>query len=292
MNSNYISSNNLIAIMNSALLPGLMSIGMTFLIIGGQIDLSCGAAGAMLGVLMAILLESGMGTALSTIIVLLAGALVGIVNAVLVNVFEIQPFIATLGMSQVYSGLAYIIGGGRSIPVTDNTFIAICSARVFNIPVPVILMLILFVIMGFILAKTVFGRSVYMIGGNSIAAEYAGLRPKRIINKLYIINAVIAALAAILATGRMHSGQPTAISGTELDAITVAVLGGVAFTGGTGNMVGCFVGLLVIQCFNTGLTVVGVSAFWQVVAKGALLIFALILDYLRKWRLRKASSIV
>lgn len=291
MNKNYFTAKNMLSILSSALLPGLMATGMTYLIIGGQIDLSCGAAGAMFGVMTAILLEKNMSTGITVIIVLLCGALVGLVNAVLVNVFDIQPFIATLAMSQVFGGLAYIIGNGRSIPVTNKAFINVCTFKILNIPFPTIIMLILFLVMGFVLARTRFGRSIYMIGGNSIAAEYAGLRPKKIINKLYVINAVIAALAGILATGRMHSGQPTAISGTELDAITVAVLGGVAFTGGTGNMIGCFVGLFVIQCFNTGLSVVGVSAFWQVCAKGALLIFALILDYVRKWRLKKQAAI-
>lgn len=125
-----------------------------------------------------------------------------------------------------------------------------------------------------------------MIGGNPVAARLAGLNPKKISTILYIISSVIAGLAGVLMASKMHSGQPAGGAGAEIDAITAAILGGVAFSGGKGNLLGCFVGLLIIESFNTGLTVVNVSSFWQIVAKGLLLITALIMDFFRRKRLK------
>ena len=157
---------------------------------------------------------------------------------------------------------------------------------VLYFPTPVIVLVVLFIVFGFVLSRTTFGRSVYMIGGNVTAARLAGLRPKIISTKLYLISSVIGAVAGILGAGRMHSGTPTAMTGAEFDAITATVLGGVAFTGGTGSLAGCFIGLLIIQCFNYGLNAVGVSSFWQIIAKGFLLIMALIIDYFRRTRMK------
>ena len=124
-----------------------------------------------------------------------------------------------------------------------------------------------------------------MIGGNPEAARLAGLNPKKISTILYVIAAMIAAFAGVMMTTRMHSGQPAGGAGSEFDAITAAILGGVAFSGGKGNLAGCFIGLLIMQCFNNGLTVINVSSFWQTVAKGLLLIAALIFDYFRRKKL-------
>jgi ribose transport system permease protein len=126
-----------------------------------------------------------------------------------------------------------------------------------------------------------------MIGGNHVAARLAGLNPQKISTILYVISAMVGAFAGVLMTAKMHSGQPGGGGGAEFDAITAAILGGVAFSGGKGNLAGCFIGLLIMQCFNNGLTVINISAFWQVVAKGMLLIVALIFDFFRRKRLEK-----
>jgi ribose transport system permease protein len=278
MNHNYFSYSNMTNILLAASTVGLLAIGQTYLIIAGHIDLSCGNVAAMSGVAVALLINGGVPWPVAIIIVVIVSSVVGFANSGLVNIFGLQPFIATLAVSSVCEGAAFLICGGKSQPLSDKVFTQIGTMRILGIPFPAILMLVLFLIFGFILARTVFGRSVYMIGGNPTASHLAGLNPKKISTILYIISSMIAALAGVVMTSKMHSGQPGAGSGSEFDAITAAVLGGVAFTGGKGNLLGCFVGLLIIQCFSNGLTVVNVSSFWQVVAKGLLLIAALIFD--------------
>ena len=285
MNGNYLTYNNMTNILVAASTIGMLAIGETFLIIAGHIDLSSAHIVSLFGVMTALLINGGMPWPLAMIIVVVVSSVVGLANSCLVNIFGLQPFIATLAMSQVCEGVAYLICSGKSVPVNDVVFNEIGTTRVLGIPLPAIIMVILFIIFGLVLSKTVFGRSVYMIGGNPEAARLAGLNPKKISTILYVIAAMIAAFAGVMMTTRMHSGQPAGGAGSEFDAITAAILGGVAFSGGKGNLAGCFIGLLIMQCFNNGLTVINVSSFWQTVAKGLLLIAALIFDYFRRKKL-------
>lgn len=287
LNKNFFSIMNFTNILMAASTIGLLAIGETYLIIAGHIDLASAHTASLFGVMMALLVNRNVPWGLAIIIVLLCSTIVGLCNSVLVNIFELQPFIATLAVSQVCQGAAYLICGGKSQPVANASYNAIGTMRIMGIPFPAIIMVICFIVFGFILSKTIFGRGVYMVGGNAEAARLAGLSPKKISTILYLISSMIAAFAGILMTAKMHSGQPAGGSGAEFDAITAAILGGVAFTGGKGNLLGCFIGLLVMQCFNNGLTVVNVSSFWQVVAKGLLLIAALVFDYIRRKKLMK-----
>ena len=148
-------------------------------------------------------------------------------------------------------------------------------------------MILAFVIFGFILAKTKFGRSVYAIGGSTEAARLAGLNPQKIITTCFILIGVLTSLGGIVFAARMNSGQPAANVNLEFDAITAVILGGVSFAGGVGSMGGTILGVILIQAFNTGLIMVNVPTFWQYVARGALLLFALTSDYIRKERREK-----
>jgi ribose transport system permease protein len=290
INPNFFSFKNMMNIFYAASIIGLLAIGMTYLMIAGHIDLSCGTVAGLSGVIISVLLrDTDISAWPVAFVITLAIALgVGFANAVLVNVFELQPFIATLAMSSVCTGASYLLSSGRAVLISNQSLMRIGSGRVFGVPITVIILVIFFIVFGYILARTVFGRSVYMIGGNVTAAKLAGLNPKRLAMSCYLMSAGIAALAGVLLTARMHSAMPGAGSGGEFDAITAAVLGGVAFTGGRGNLVGCFIGLIIIQAFANGLTVLGVNSFWQVVAKGILLIAALVFDYIRRRGLSKS----
>jgi len=286
LNNKYFSYNNAMNILYAASAIGLLAIGQTYLIIAGHIDLSSSSVAGFSGVMVALLIREGLPWFVALVIVLVISTIIGLINSSLVNVFKLQPFIATLAMSSVAQGMGYIICDGRSIAVNIESFIYIGSGRILGIPIPIIILVSLFIIFGFIMARTRFGRCVYMIGGNVQAAYLAGISHKRISTILYIISSTTGALAGVILAARMHAGAPTALSHAVLDAITVVILGGVALIGGVGDLVGVFIGLLLIQSFNNGLTVVGVSAFWQIVAKGTLLIVALIVDYYRRSRLR------
>lgn len=288
LNGNYFSWTNFVNILVAASLIGLVAIGHTYLIIAGQNDLSPGSVAAFTGVLCATLVGMGLPFVIAALITLASGAAVGIFNSWMVNKIKIEAFIATLVTQFVFRGFAYILCDGRPVSITNSAYISIGATRILSIPLSVWVMLILILIFGLILAKTKFGRSVYAIGGNKDAARLAGLNPQRIVTILFVMMGIVTALGGIVFSSRMHSGQPAANVNLEFDAITAVVLGGVSFTGGVGDMVGTILGVILIQAFNTGLIMVNVPSFWQYVARGALLLFALTSDYIRKTNREKA----
>jgi ribose transport system permease protein len=262
---------------------GFIAIGETYLIIANQIDLSAGSVAAFSGVLAAVLVKSGMHPFIALIVTILSGAVIGILNASAINFLKLQPFIATLATMSIVRGFAYILCNGKAVSISNETYIKFGTMPVVGkITLPVIILLAAFLLFSYLLARTYFGRSVYVLGGNQYAARLAGLNPKMIIFKLYIISGGLAALAGALLAARMNSGQPSACNGLEFDGVTAAILGGCAFTGGVGTLLGTFIGMLILQCFNTGLVMLNVQVFWQNVAQGSLLIVALTFDYIRK----------
>lgn len=288
LNPNYLSSTNLVNILVASSLAGLIAIGETYLIIAAQVDLSPGSLVAFCGVLGATLVASGVPFVIAVLITLVLGALIGLFNAWMVNRIRLQPFIATLVSQTIIRGFAYIICDGKPVAIKNQTYIALGKARFIGIPISVWIMLLAMITFGLILSRTRFGRSVYAIGGNPQAARLAGINPKRVITIMFILMGVLSAIGGIVFSSRMHSGQPAANINLEFDAITGAVLGGVSFAGGVGSMGGVFLGIILIQAFNTGLTMVNVPSFWQYVARGALLLIALSSDYVRKTNREKA----
>lgn len=283
INKNFLSVDNAINILVAASLIGLVAIGHTYLIIAGLNDLSAGSLAAFSGVVAALLIsKTGLNFWLVLILTIIVAALVGVFNSWMVSNIKLEAFIATLVTQAIIRGFAFIICDGKAVPITDSTFILLGKLRLFNIPITVIVLIVAYVVFGFILAKTKFGRSVYAIGGNPDAARLAGLNPKKIIYVCYMMMGALCALGGVILAARMNSGQPTACVNLEFDAITAVILGGVSFSGGVGNLGGTVLGVILIQTFNTGLTMVGVQSFWQYVARGVLLLIALAIDYVRK----------
>jgi ribose transport system permease protein len=282
INGNFMSWTNIVNILVASSLAGLVAIGHTYLIIAGQNDLSPGSVAAFSGVLAALLVAQGLSLPLAFLVTIAGGALIGVFNAFMVNKIKLQAFIATLVTQSIVRGFAYILCEGKPIAIANADFIAIGKLRFLDIPVSVWIMIVAFLLFGFILAKTKFGRSVYVIGGNESAARLAGLNPHRIITISFVMMGIMCAVGGIVFASRMNSGQPAANVNLEFDAITAVILGGVSFAGGIGTMGGTILGVILIQAFNTGLTMVNVPSFWQYVAKGALLLFALTSDYIRK----------
>ena len=282
LNSNFLSMTNIVNLLVAASLVGLVAIGHTYLIIAGQNDLSPGSLAALSGVIAAILVSWGVPFFAAVLVTLAVAAAVGVFNAWMVNKIKLEAFIATLVTQSIIRGFAYILCNGKPVAVSDKTFITLGKARVIGIPVSVWIMMIAIVIFGFILAKTKFGRSIYAIGGNKDAARLAGLNPERIVTISYIMMGVLCGIGGVVFAARMNSGQPSACVNLEFDAITAVILGGVSFAGGVGTMGGTVLGLILIQAFNMGLTMVNVPSFWQYVARGGLLLFALTSDFIRK----------
>ena len=291
LNRNFLSVANITNIFIAACSAGIIAVGETYLCITTHMDLSCGSVAAFSGVLAAVLVSNGMSAWLAILIVLCVGILIGCLNGFLVTVLRFNHLIGTLATMHVFRGFAYILCDGKSVYINDPTFMFI-GGRVFNgiMPVGVFIMLFVMIVFGVILARTRFGRSMYMVGGNAQAARLAGISERKTKMICFAICGCMASLAGIVIAGRMQSGQPASSDGLEFDAITGAVLGGVALMGGSGDMVGCLIGLLIMTGFNNGLQVMNVQSFWQKVAKGLLLIAALSLDYARAVNSQKVKK--
>jgi len=287
INKNFLSVTNIVNLLVAASLVGLVAIGHTYLIIAGQNDLSPGSLAALSGTLCALLVSWGIPLVPSIIATLVVAAIVGLFNAWMVNKIKLESFIATLVTQAIIRGFAYIICDGKPVAISNPMFINIGKARFLEIPLAVWIMVLSIGVFGFILAKTKFGRSIYAIGGNKDAARLAGLNPQKIVAICFVMMGIFCGIGGIVFASRMNSGQPSANVNLEFDAITAVILGGVSFSGGVGSMGGTALGIILIQAFNTGLIMVNVPSFWQYVARGALLLFALTSDYLRKEKRNK-----
>ncbi|MDD2992783.1 MAG: Ig-like domain-containing protein, partial [Pygmaiobacter sp.] len=236
-NKNYFSFTNLINVLIACSLIGFVAIGETNLVIANQVDLAAGSVAACAGVIAALLTRAGMNAFFALLVAVLAGALVGAVNAALVTFLRLQPFIATLATMSIVRGFAYILCNGKAVAVSDKTFIKFGNYRVFGfLPVPVLLLIITFIIFSVVLSKTYFGRSIYVLGGNAYAARLAGLNPTQMLFKMHIIESSLAAFAGVLLAARMNSGQPSACVGLEFDATLTLVSGGITATNGTATV--------------------------------------------------------
>lgn len=277
----FFTGKNIINILIASSIVGLVTIGESFLLISGEVDLSPGSVAAFSGVLVALLLSMNVPMVVAIILVVAAGALIGMFNALLVTKLKFEPFIGTLATMSIFRGFAFIICGGKAIFITNAALLKMGVGRVVGIPIPVIIFFVMFIIFALMSSKTRFGRSVFMIGGNANAARLAGINSFWVRAKLYMLTSAFAALGGVIMAARMSSGQPSASVGLEFDAVTAAVLGGIAMTGGIGSLSGAMIGLFILQGFNNGLMMLNVQSFWQTVARGVLLIAALSFDYYR-----------
>ena len=223
-------------------------------------------------------------------ITIAGGLLFGLLNGLLVTKIKLQPFITTLATMSIARGLASIICQVKPVRIANESLNAVGSLQVLTVPLPVLILVVLIAVFGILLAKTEFGRNVYLVGGNPEAARLAGINVNKIKVQLFMISGAIAALGGVILAARMNSGQPGAAANVDTDAITAVVLGGIAMTGGTGTMFGTFLGLLVLLTLNNGLLVLGVTTYWQNVAKGVVLVFALALDFYRTKRRNKVKE--
>lgn len=294
LNKNFVSVHNIQNIFNQTFVMGTIAVGMSCLLISGQIDLSAGAIGMFAGVIVANLLQLNVPWVLAILLTLAFGALIGLINAFFTNTLNFVAFISTLGMSSVLIGLALVWTDAQNVAIVNASFNKLGSVNLFGIiPMPYFITVLLLAVYGFILSSTRFGRRVYMSGGNAQAARLAGINPKRITTVLFVNNGVLSSLSGILLASKMQTASSSGVLGTDLEAITAAVLGGISFVGGSGGMVGVFIGLMLLNSFKNGLVVVGLNPYYQLVASGLLLIAALTLDFFReKARLRalKASD--
>ena len=280
VNKNYMSPDNIRNILNAASLSGTLAVGMGCLLILGIPDLSTGAVGCIGGLLLAMLMNAGLGWFPSLLVAMGFGVAAGLVNAFFINVCRMMPFISTLAMASVWKGLGYIITDNQSISVSNATFHKIGVISILGLPLPFVIMIVLYVVYGLMLKYSSFGRNIFMIGGNRNAARLAGININRVRTLLLINCSVISTIGGSILVGRMHNATPFSVHGMEIDGIIAILLGGISFGGGSGGMLGAFFGLLLLNFFNNGLSIIGLGTYWQIVASGLLLVAALIVDYI------------
>lgn len=277
---------NLINVLRQISINGFLSIGMTFVILTGGIDLSVGSVLAFGGIVGASLASSSMGTVYPTPVAILVGLLggtaLGAVTGFFIAKWRMAPFVVSLGMLSVARGLTYIYTDGMPVPKLEESFLYIGQGRIAGIPLPVIIFAIVFILSWIVLYKTRFGRYVYAVGGNEKSARISGVNTRLVIFVVYVISGFLSALGGLTLSARTSAGLPQAGVAYELDAIAAVVIGGTSLSGGQGSLVGTLFGALIIGVINNGLDLLGVSSYYQQVIKGAIIVGAVWLDSLRK----------
>jgi inositol transport system permease protein len=280
---------NLLNIVRQISVIGLIAMGVTVAIISTGIDLSSGSVVGLASVVAASLAQQPgwaqakyPGLELPLIVALLGGLGVGLacgfVNGFLIAKFKIPPFIATLGMMTAARGLSLLYSNGRPLSTLTDAYNFIGAGTILGIPVPIIILALVGIGTHVMLNYTKFGRYIYAIGGNELAARFSGLNLDRVKIGIYTFAGLLAGLAGIVVSSRISSGQPGLGVGYELDAITAAVIGGTSLSGGIGTVWGTVVGALIIGVLNNSLDLLNVSAYWQQIMKGAIIVIAIIID--------------
>ncbi|WP_094552070.1 ABC transporter permease [Petroclostridium xylanilyticum] len=261
----------------------IVGIGVTMVIITTGIDLSSGSVIALASVVSASFAHPNTYPLVVPVLLGLAmGVLCGAVNGSIIAKAKIPPFIVTLGMMTVARGAALLYSNGKPIGNFTNEFIFLGAGKIMGIPVPIIILLFVAIITHIMLNNTKFGRHVYAIGGNEQAAIISGVNVNKVKVLVYTYASFLAALAGIVLTARISSGQPGLGVSYELDAIAAAVIGGTSLsTGGIGTVAGTITGALIIGVINNGMDLLNVSAYWQQIVKGVIIVAAVLLDQIK-----------
>jgi ribose/xylose/arabinose/galactoside ABC-type transport system permease subunit len=284
----FLRPRNLIGIMDQVAINTILGLGITLTILIGGIDLSVGAVLALSGTVAATVLAYGdpqqqsvLGLVAAVAAAMTVAVAVGAVNGVCAAKTRMPPFIITLGTMLIARGIAKRFNEARPIRIDDAeaAFLWLGTGRLFDrIPVPVVLMLLVFAVSAVLLHRTRFGQHVYAIGGSREAARFTGIPLAKVEVSVYLISSAFAGLAGIIYASQLYTADPAGGGGYELDAIAAAVIGGVSFTGGVGTMVGTLLGAIVIGILNKGLNQAGVHFSYQDMIKGLVILAAVFID--------------
>lgn len=273
---------NLTNILRQITVVTILALGATYVIILGHINVAYGSEIALIGCISAAVMVSTQNLFISIIVGLFTGFVIGSVNGYIITKFDIPAFIMTLAMTTVARGLVLIFTGAIPISGMDSSFAFIGQGYIGFVPVSVLILIMLFIISWVILNKTRLGRYIYAVGGNKEAAVASGIKAKKVVRLAFIFDGLMAAVAGIVLMSRMNSGQPAAGLTYEFDAITAVVVGGTSLAGGSGTIVGTIIGALIVGIINNVQNLMNVNAYWQQVAKGLIILIAVIIDILTK----------
>ena len=312
MSPAFLTANNLTILLKHVAISAILALGMTFVVLTGGIDLSVGSVVGLCGMIAGFLITQGVllpgmnapyfpGVPIVILAAVLVGAVVGVINALLITQLKVAPFIATLGTLYVARGCALLLSGGRTFPnlggsaeLHNTGFPAFGGGRVWGIPSPISIMVVLAAICAFVARRTAFGRHVYAIGGNERAASISGIRVPAVKTSTYVISGICAAIVGLIIASQLEASHPATGETFELTAIAAVVLGGTSLRGGRGSVIDSLAGAFVIGVLADGMVLLGISEFWQIVIKGLVIVFAVALDQLQErvhgWLLTRAEA--
>ncbi|MBI5215754.1 MAG: ABC transporter permease [Ignavibacteriae bacterium] len=276
--STFLNWTNLSQVIRALSFIAIMAVGQSVVIITGGIDLGVGSVLGLTGVVTALLLNLNFGIVPTIIIALIAGTASGLANGLLITQIKLPPFIVTLGMMSIARGLAFGITGGETIRSLPPEFLTIGQGELLNIPIPIIIMILFAIVISVLLKSSRWGRYVYAIGGNEEAAHFSGINVNWVKILVYSLCGFSAGIAGVLFTSRFGVGQSTAGNGYELDVIAAAVIGGISLSGGRGTILGAIIGSVLMGILRNGLVLLNVSAYWQQVAIGLVIVLAVVMD--------------
>lgn len=283
LNPIFLSFENLLNILLQASVISIVSVGMTFIIISGGIDVSVGSIVAFSGMILGYLLQMNVSFTTAILLCLFSGFFCGMINGFAIARFSVPPFIATLGMMSAARGAALMVNGGRSFSGFSDDFLMIANGTLIGVPAPIILMFTVALIAYIFLRFTYWGKHLYAIGGNPKAAWLSGIPVKLYLIGVYAVSGLLCAIASVILSSRLNSTQPIAGNFYELDAIATVVIGGASFSGGQGSVVGTIIGVLILAVLKNGLSILNVPSFVQQITIGAVIVGAVIID---KWKAR------
>jgi inositol transport system permease protein len=273
----FLTPENLTNVFRQMVVVSLLAFGATFIIILGQIDVSYGSVLALAGCIAATVMSLTQSILFAVLVGIAVGIVVGLVNGFVITRYKIPAFIMTLAMTTVARGVVLLYTNG--VPVANlGNFNFIGQGSIGPIPISILIWLIFLVISWVLLNRTKFGRYVYAVGGNASAAAASGINVNKVIKLAFLYNGILTAVAGIVLMSRINSGQPAAGIGYEFDAITAVVVGGTSLMGGTGNITGTLIGVMIIGVINNVLNLLNVNSYWQQIIKGLIIAIAVILD--------------
>jgi ribose transport system permease protein len=259
----------------------IVASGTTIALVGGLIDLSIASVMNLTAVVIGSVSGAGLPMGVAILIGIASGTSVGLVNGLVITRFRINPIIVTLAMAGIVQGVAYIVTSGEAQPITSSTLNFLGTSNILGVPVSIVMSLVVAIITFFVLRKTIFGRMVYMVGGNPVASRLAGINIDRWRVLFLLASSFSASLAGLLLLAKVGSVIPDAATGTELSIIAAVILGGTSINGGAGTMQGTLVGVLILGTLTDGMTLLNINAYWQSIAAGVVLILAVAADRLR-----------
>lgn len=275
---NFLSWANISNIIVQSAVIAVLAISASYIIITGGIDISIGTVAGFTGMVIAVLIRGGAPVFVASIIGIITGGIIGTISGIGIAYGKIPAFVMTMGMNSAVGGLILLVSNSQ--PVTDlpASLAAFAKTRLGPIPIFLIYVIILYIVMGFVLQKTKFGKHVYAIGGNRTAARFSGVCVKKVEVLVYTIGGIFAGFAGLMLLSRLMYASTTAGKGYEMNAIAAAVIGGISMSGGRGKLVNTLIGALILGVIKTGLQTMDLPTFYQDIATGLIIIFTVLVD--------------